>query len=170
MLPHTVFDSCFGLPCSFPRRAVLSRNWQAQLLASPCGEGISFGAPPKVGRRSAGSWRVVHLQRQAGGGGLLRLHPQFLSLRAAQGVEFRAPPDVGGATLVADMSSNFCSKPVDVARYGLIYAGAQKNIGPAGVVVVIVREDLVGHARHGSAHPLPEASPGLLIPVAAACA
>ena len=69
-------------------------------------------------------------------------------------MEFHAPPDVGGATLVADMSSNFCSKPVDVARYGAIYAGAQKNIGPAGVVVVIVREDLVGHARHGSARHL----------------
>ena len=68
----------------------------------------------------------------------------------AQGVEFKAAPDVGGATLVADMSSNFCSKPVDVARYGLIYAGAQKNIGPAGVVVVIAREDLVGHARRAA--------------------
>ncbi|KAK9841017.1 hypothetical protein WJX81_005886 [Elliptochloris bilobata] len=64
-----------------------------------------------------------------------------------QGVEFRGAPDAGAATLVADMSSNFCSKPVDVAKYGLIYAGAQKNIGPAGVVVVIAREDLVGNAR-----------------------
>ena len=54
---------------------------------------------------------------------------------------------MGDALLVADMSSNFCSKRVDVARYGLIYAGAQKNIGPAGVVVVIVREDLLGQAR-----------------------
>lgn len=64
-----------------------------------------------------------------------------------QGVEFDEAPDVGAATLVADMSSNFCSKPVDVSKYGLIYAGAQKNIGPAGVVVVIVREDLIGSAR-----------------------
>lgn len=54
---------------------------------------------------------------------------------------------MGDALLVADMSSNFCSKPVDVSKYALIYAGAQKNIGPAGVVVVIVREDLVGKAR-----------------------
>ena len=52
-----------------------------------------------------------------------------------------------GTLLVADMSSNFCSKKVDVSRYGLIYAGAQKNIGPAGVTVVIVRDDLVGKAR-----------------------
>lgn len=52
-----------------------------------------------------------------------------------------------GTALVSDISSNFCSKKVDVSRYGLIYAGAQKNIGPAGVTVVIVRDDLVGKAR-----------------------
>ena len=59
----------------------------------------------------------------------------------------QSAPDVGGRVLIADMSSNFCSKTVDVSKYGLIYAGAQKNIGPAGVTVVIVREDLVGAAR-----------------------
>jgi phosphoserine aminotransferase len=64
-----------------------------------------------------------------------------------QGVEFATPPAVGDAVLVADMSSNFCSKPVDVSKFGIIYAGAQKNIGPAGVTIVIVRDDLVGHAR-----------------------
>ena len=56
-------------------------------------------------------------------------------------------PEVGGKVLVADMSSNFCSKPVDVSKYGMIYAGAQKNIGPAGVTAVIVRKDLMGKAR-----------------------
>jgi len=64
-----------------------------------------------------------------------------------QGVEFKGVPEVNGVTLVADMSSNFLSKPVDVAKYGLIYAGVQKNVGPAGVVVAIVREDLIGNAR-----------------------
>lgn len=64
-----------------------------------------------------------------------------------QGVEFKGVPEVGSRLLVADMSSNFCSKPVDVAKYGLIYAGAQKNIGPAGVTVVIVRKDLLSQAR-----------------------
>ena len=48
--------------------------------------------------------------------------------------------------LVADMSSNILSRPIDVTRYGLIYAGAQKNMGPSGLTVVIVREDLLGHA------------------------
>ncbi len=59
------------------------------------------------------------------------------------GVEFPYVPDTGDVPLVADMSSTILSRPVDVSRYGLIYAGAQKNIGPAGLTVVIVREDLV---------------------------
>jgi len=62
------------------------------------------------------------------------------------GLEFHWTPDTGGVPLVADMSSHILSKPIDVSKYGLIYAGAQKNIGPAGLVVVIVREDLLGRA------------------------
>ncbi len=62
------------------------------------------------------------------------------------GVEFDWVPEVGDVPLVADMSSNILSRPVDVSKFGLIYAGAQKNIGPAGLTLVIVREDLVGHA------------------------
>jgi phosphoserine aminotransferase len=62
------------------------------------------------------------------------------------GVQYHFTPDVGEVPLVADMSSEILSKPVDVSRYGLIYAGAQKNIGPAGLTIVIVREDLIGHA------------------------
>ena len=66
------------------------------------------------------------------------------------GVEFNLPvPGTLGIPIVADMSSNLLSRPIDVSQYGLIYAGAQKNIGPAGVTLVIVREDLMGHA-----HPL----------------
>ena len=63
------------------------------------------------------------------------------------GVEFDYVPDTRGVPLVADMCSNILSRPIDVSQFGLIYAGAQKNIGPAGLVVVIVREDLVGRAR-----------------------
>jgi phosphoserine aminotransferase len=63
------------------------------------------------------------------------------------GVEFHEVPDVGDVPIVADMSSTILSRPIDVSRFGVIYAGAQKNIGPAGLCVVIVREDLVGHAR-----------------------
>jgi phosphoserine aminotransferase len=65
------------------------------------------------------------------------------------GVEFPSIPDVSGVPLVADMSSTLLSRPIDVAKFGLIYAGAQKNIGPAGLTVVIVREDLVGAALPG---------------------
>ncbi len=63
------------------------------------------------------------------------------------GVEFGYIPQTGGAPLIADMSSSILSRPIDVARFGLIYAGAQKNIGPSGLAVVIVREDLMGRAR-----------------------
>lgn len=62
------------------------------------------------------------------------------------GVEFHWTPDTGDVPLVADMSSNILSKPIDVSRFGLIYAGAQKNIGPAGLTIVIVRDDLIGDA------------------------
>jgi phosphoserine aminotransferase len=62
------------------------------------------------------------------------------------GVEFPYVPETGDVPLVADMSSTILSRPIDVSRFGIIYAGAQKNIGPAGLTVVIVREDLVGHA------------------------
>ncbi len=62
------------------------------------------------------------------------------------GVAFDDIPQVPGATLVADMTSSLLSEPVDVSRFGVIYAGAQKNIGPAGLTVVIVRGDLLGRA------------------------
>ncbi|MHB8253944.1 MAG: 3-phosphoserine/phosphohydroxythreonine transaminase [Acidiferrobacter sp.] len=62
------------------------------------------------------------------------------------GVEFPFIPDTGDVPLVADMSSTILSRPIDVSRFGLIYAGAQKNIGPSGLTVVIIREDLVGGA------------------------
>src|SRR5581483_812907 len=63
------------------------------------------------------------------------------------GVEYQWQPEPGAVPIVADMSSHILSRPVDISRYGLIYAGAQKNIGPAGLTVVIVREDLIGRAR-----------------------
>ena len=60
------------------------------------------------------------------------------------GTEWQYVPDTGEVPLVCDMSSNFLSKPVDVSRYGVIYGGAQKNLAPAGVTIVIVRDDLLG--------------------------
>ena len=66
------------------------------------------------------------------------------------GVEFHWIPDSGDVPLVADMSSTILSRPLDVSRYGVIYAGAQKNIGPAGLTVVIVRDDLTGETIPGA--------------------
>jgi phosphoserine aminotransferase len=62
------------------------------------------------------------------------------------GVEYHFVPDVGNVPIVADMSSHILSRVVDVSKYGVIYAGAQKNIGPAGLTIAIVRDDLIGHA------------------------
>jgi len=67
-----------------------------------------------------------------------------------EGVEFAYIPDTGDVPLAADMSSTILSRPLDVSRYGLIYAGAQKNIGPAGLTIVIVREDLIGSPMEGT--------------------
>jgi phosphoserine aminotransferase len=62
------------------------------------------------------------------------------------GIEYHWVPETGDVPLVADMSSHILSRPVDISKYGLIYAGAQKNIGPAGLTIVIVRDDLIGNA------------------------
>ncbi len=76
----------------------------------------------------------------------------YTSNNTIYGTQFHHVPDAGGAPLVCDMSSDILSRPVDVSRYGLIYAGAQKNMGPAGVTVVLVRDDLLSR----SAERLPE--------------
>ena len=69
----------------------------------------------------------------------------FTSNNTIYGTEMRYDPDAGNVRLVADMSSDIFSRPVDVSKYDLIYAGAQKNLAPAGVTIVIVREDALGH-------------------------
>lgn len=74
----------------------------------------------------------------------------FTSNETIHGVQFRVEPEPpAGVTLVCDMSSDFLSRPVDISKYGLVYAGAQKNAGPAGVTVVILREDLLERVPDG---------------------
>lgn len=63
------------------------------------------------------------------------------------GTKYHTLPETGKVPLVADISSCICSEPLDVKKFGLLFAGAQKNLAPAGLTVVIVREDLIGHAR-----------------------
>jgi phosphoserine aminotransferase len=107
----------------------------------------------------AGRYCKVHIAGDAGGNytcvppqselefseGAAYVH--YTPNETISGVEFGYVPRTGGAPLVADMSSSILSRPIDVSRFGLIYAGAQKNIGPSGLTVVIVREDLMGRAR-----------------------
>jgi phosphoserine aminotransferase len=73
----------------------------------------------------------------------------YCSNETISGLELHAPPEVGSAPLVADMSSTILSRPLDVRKYGVIYAGAQKNIGPAGIVILIIRKDLLERAPAG---------------------
>ncbi|KAL8046922.1 hypothetical protein ABFX02_08G205600 [Erythranthe guttata] len=79
-------------------------------------------------------------------------HAKYLHICANEtihGVEFKdyPKPAAENEVLIADMSSNFCSKPVDVSKFGLIYAGAQKNVGPSGVTIAIIRSDLIGNCQ-----------------------
>jgi phosphoserine aminotransferase len=74
----------------------------------------------------------------------------YCSNETIGGVEFQWTPETGEVPLVSDMSSHILSRPVDISKYGLIYAGAQKNIGPAGLVVVIARDDLLGETLPGT--------------------
>ncbi len=79
----------------------------------------------------------------------LSTHAAYLHIcqnETIDGVEFQGAPDVGDQVLVSDVSSMILSRPMDVSKYGLIFGGAQKNIGPAGLTIVIVREDLLGGA------------------------
>lgn len=104
----------------------------------------------------------------------LRLTPgaayvHFTTNNTLFGTQWRTEPDVGSVPLVADASSDIFSRPIDVSKYALIYAGAQKNLGPSGVTLVIIREDLLArsskalapmlnyavHAEHGSMYNTP---------------
>jgi phosphoserine aminotransferase len=104
----------------------------------------------------------VHVAADAGGR-YLRVPPQselevtegaayfhYTPNETISGVEFGYVPHTEAVPLVADLSSSILSAPLDVSKFGLIYAGAQKNIGPSGLVVVIVRDDLIGRARPGT--------------------
>lgn len=74
----------------------------------------------------------------------------YTSNETIGGVEFHEIPDSKGLPLVSDMSSNILSREIDVSKFGVIYAGAQKNMGPAGITLVIVREDLMGNVLPGT--------------------
>jgi phosphoserine aminotransferase len=120
---------------------------------------IDTGEWSKKSIKEAGKYCKVNVAASAKDGGYTRITPRdswkldpnaayvhICSNETIGGVEYHWTPDVGDVPLVADMSSNILSRPVDVTKYGLIYGGAQKNIGPAGLTIVIVRDDLIGQA------------------------
>src|SRR5437773_7860826 len=125
---------------------------------------IVTGSWGKKAVKEAQKFGTVDLAANMADGGFTRVPNQDelqLNPRAAyvhltsnetiEGVEFKSEPEVGEVPLVADMSSNILSKPVPVEKYGIIYAGAQKNMGPSGVTVVIMRGDLLPRIREGQA-------------------
>ncbi|WP_372638974.1 3-phosphoserine/phosphohydroxythreonine transaminase, partial [Fodinibius sp.] len=75
------------------------------------------------------------------------VYVHFTSNNTVAGTQFSSEPETNGVPLVCDASSDFLSKPIDVSRYGIIYAGAQKNVGPAGVTIVIIRKDFLDRAN-----------------------
>ena len=75
------------------------------------------------------------------------VYVHMTSNNTIEGTEWKTPPDTGEVPLVSDMSSDIFSRPIDVEKHALIYAGAQKNMGPAGLTVVIIRDDLVARAK-----------------------
>jgi phosphoserine aminotransferase len=113
------------------------------------GEARRFAKVNLAGTSEASKFTTVPLQ------GELKLDPNaaylhYVANETIGGVEFPYVPETGGVPLAADMSSNILSRPIDVGKFGLIYAGAQKNIGPSGLTIAIVREDLLGQTLAGT--------------------
>jgi phosphoserine aminotransferase len=111
------------------QRAIAEAKKYCEVNIAASSEDRNFSyAPPQSGWRLTSDAAYVH----------------YVANETIGGVEFHWIPDTGGVPLATDMSSNILSREIDVSRFGVIYAGAQKNIGPAGVTVVIVRDDLMG--------------------------
>ena len=143
---------------------IITGDWGKKALK----EAKRVGATHVAASTESGNFHEIPAQSD------LRLTPgaayvHMTSNNTIHGTEWHAVPDVGAAPLVCDMSSDMFSRPIDISRYGLIYAGAQKNLGPSGLTVVIVREDLLArsadtlptmlnyrtHAENGSLYNTP---------------
>jgi phosphoserine aminotransferase len=116
---------------SWSKKAIAEAKRYAEVNLAATTEGDNFTrAPAQSELRLSGDAAYVH----------------YTPNETIGGVEFPYVPETGEVPLVGDFSSTLLSRPLDVSRYGLIYAGAQKNIGPAGLTLVILREDLIGEA------------------------
>ena len=120
---------------------------------------VDTGEWSKKTIKEAKKYARVHIAASAEAGGYTQVPPReswqldpdaayvhICSNETIGGVQYHFTPEVGAVPLVADMSSEILSRRIEVSKYGLIYGGAQKNIGPAGLTIVIVREDLLGRA------------------------
>lgn len=135
LVPQNILNgkakACYLKTGAWSEKAIKDAGAYCDVVVSGSSEDTKFTTIP-----DAASWT---LDSQAA-----YLH--YTSNETIHGVEFQSCPDSKGLPLVSDMSSNILSRKIDVSQYGLIYAGTQKNMGPAGVTVVIVRDDLIGHA------------------------
>jgi phosphoserine aminotransferase len=129
------------------------------------GQGVDYlvtGSWSKKAAKEAGSVRKVSVVADGASSRFTdvpersawRLDPQaayfhYCANETIEGLEMHEVPDVGSVPVVADLSSTILSRPLDIRRYGVIYAGAQKNIGPAGLVIMIIRRDLLERAPAG---------------------
>jgi len=116
-------------------RAIAEAKRYCKVSIAASSEDANFSYAPKQEQ-----WKI---DREAA-------YVHYTSNETIGGVEFHWIPKTDGVPLVADASSHILSRPLDVSRFGLIYAGAQKNIGPAGLALVIVRDDLIGQAAPGT--------------------
>ena len=117
---------------------ILTGDWGKKALK----EAKKVGATNVAASTEAGNFKQIPAQSE------LKLTPDaayvhMTSNNTIHGTEWQYLPDVSGAPLVCDMSSDMYSRPIDVSKYALIYAGAQKNLGPSGVTVVVIREDML---------------------------
>jgi len=126
--------------CAEGQRAdyIVTGHWGEKAVK----EAAAYSKPHVAASSAESNYRAIPA-REAWDLGANAAYVHYTPNETIHGVEFHDIPDVGGVPLVADMSSDILSRPIEVSRFGLIYAGAQKNIGPSGLVVVIVRDDLL---------------------------
>lgn len=127
--------TCYVNTGAWSKKAIKEAEIHSNVQVSATAEDTGFTSIPAID-----SWDID--QNAA------YLH--YTSNETIGGVEFQSIPDVGDMDLVADMSSNILSRAIDVSKFGVIYAGGQKNMGPSGIALTIVREDLIGYAKEGS--------------------
>lgn len=132
-IPQNLFGektkACYVKTGAWSEKAIKDAKPYGEIIVSADSENTSFTTIPEVVR-----WEIDN--------DAAYLH--YTSNETIHGVEFNDIPDVKDLPLVCDMSSNILSRPIDVSKFGLIYAGSQKNMGAAGVTVVIVRDELLG--------------------------